>query len=197
MAIWAIANIVRSMSLADEPACRSADGAQQPIPDRGQRQGEFQRAPPRQEYANGKNQQVTPVIMPRETDQTNRRVDIIATTQTIRRSEKATSQMPESQPASAPSCEPVESEFLFCEIEHHESLTAFGSEPATESLAIELGTASMHPRDAEQLHGGAVVALQESVDDEVLIRHAERVVAKGKMTVVNGKIGVRISETFV
>ena len=92
------------------------------------------------------------------------------------------------------SSEPIESEFLFEELAGHETMSPFGIRHATETLEIELGMANMTPGEAQQLQGGAVVALDQAVDDPIMIRHRDRVVATGKMTVVNGKIAVRICE---
>ena len=93
-----------------------------------------------------------------------------------------------------PNTEPTVLEFPFEEIESHETLAAFGCRPATETLEIEIGSVTMRPDEAGRLQSGVVVALEQSVEDDVIVRRHDRVVAKGKMTVVNGKIAVRISE---
>ena len=89
-----------------------------------------------------------------------------------------------------------ETAFQFEEIQPRESIATLGHRPATETLEIEVGTVSVQSEEVEKLQDGVVVALKESVDDEVLVRHGDRVIAKGAMTVVNGKIAIRISETY-
>lgn len=86
--------------------------------------------------------------------------------------------------------------FQFDEVEECSPLSAYGHTPSTETLEIDLGTTHMGHDEAERLQHGAVVALRESVEEEVTIRNGERVIAKGMMAIVDGKIAVRISETF-
>ncbi|MCA9218374.1 MAG: FliM/FliN family flagellar motor switch protein [Planctomycetales bacterium] len=89
-----------------------------------------------------------------------------------------------------------ETAFEFQEVQSFQQVATIERPATTETLEVELGTVSMKRAQVSQLQNGAVVALNETVEEEVLIRHGQEVVAKGKMTVVEGRIAVRISETF-
>jgi flagellar motor switch protein FliN len=61
-------------------------------------------------------------------------------------------------------------------------------------LQIELGRTRLQPDDAEQLRSGSVVVLDGPLGEPAAIYAAERLIGRGEIVVVNGKIGVRITE---
>ena len=179
MAIWAIANIVRTMSTPEQTSTPeeasavrdeiSAHARPLSLPHRNNDDGGPDQAPRTNDFDKPKDpnpKPPEPMQLPTAREETNADTN----------------------------SDPIESDFLFEEIAVHETTRAFGNRAKTETLEIELGTANMPCDVANQLQGGAVVALEQTVDDAVVIRNRDQIVATGKMTVVNGKIAVRISE---
>lgn len=200
MAIWAVANIVRNMSaLESEPSAaiaRSAVGHTEHNAAAANKYGNDSAESTARTHENRSAEPPpldcqepngdTPAmnsLAPQLSDGF-RRIDSDSATD-----EQTTKPIP--QPA-AQTRNRSEAEFQFVEIDHRHS--AVGHTPPSETLDIELGSVQMPRDDAERLEQGVVVALQEAVDDEILLRNGERAVAKGKISVVEGKIAIRISE---
>ena len=61
-------------------------------------------------------------------------------------------------------------------------------------LRIELGRTRLQPDDAQQLRGGSVVLLDEPVGQPAAIYAADQLIGRGEIVVVDGKIGVRMTE---
>ena len=61
-------------------------------------------------------------------------------------------------------------------------------------LRIELGRTQMPRQDALQLRSGAVVPLDNPAADPVDIYAAGRLIARGEVLAIEGKVGVRITE---
>lgn len=63
-------------------------------------------------------------------------------------------------------------------------------------VRIELGRTRLPPDDVRRLRNGSVVSLDGRIDEPVEIRVGGRLVGRGDVLVVDGKIGVRVSELF-
>ena len=61
-------------------------------------------------------------------------------------------------------------------------------------VKIELGRAQMYANELPKLRPGAVVALDRPAGDPVDVRAGGRLVARGEVIVVDGKLCVRIVE---
>ena len=61
-------------------------------------------------------------------------------------------------------------------------------------LQIELGRTHLHPDDLQQLRSGSVVSLDGTLGEPAAIYAADRLIGRGEIVVVNGRIGVRVTE---
>ena len=61
-------------------------------------------------------------------------------------------------------------------------------------LRIELGRTRLQPDDVQKLRSGSVVSLDEPLDEPAAIYAGERLIGRGEIVVVDGKIGVRVTE---
>ena len=61
-------------------------------------------------------------------------------------------------------------------------------------LRIELGRTRLQPDDAQQLRSGSVLSLDGAIGEPAAIYAADRLIGRGEIVVVNGKIGVRVTE---
>jgi len=61
-------------------------------------------------------------------------------------------------------------------------------------LRIELGRTRLQPGDVQQLRSGSVVLLDGLLGEPAAIYAAEQLIGRGEIVVVNGKIGVRVTE---
>ena len=69
-------------------------------------------------------------------------------------------------------------------------------ETATVELTIELGQTALDRAVAEQLRPGALIALEEFSDDPVTIYHGSKLVGRGEVLLIDGQLGVRITELY-
>lgn len=63
-------------------------------------------------------------------------------------------------------------------------------------LTIELGQTVLDRAVAEQLQPGALIALEEFSDDPVAIYSGSKLVGRGEVLLIDGQLGVRITELF-
>ncbi len=63
-------------------------------------------------------------------------------------------------------------------------------------LTIELGQTTLDLDVAEQLRPGALIALEEFSDDPVAIYHGSKLVGRGEVLLIEGQLGVRITELY-
>jgi flagellar motor switch protein FliN/FliY len=68
------------------------------------------------------------------------------------------------------------------------------TEPREVELRIELGRTRLQPDDAAQLRSGSVVLLDGPLGEPAAIYAAGRLIGRGEIVIVNGKIGVRVTE---
>ena len=61
-------------------------------------------------------------------------------------------------------------------------------------LRIELGRTRLQPDDVQGLRSGSVVVLDGPLGEPATIYAAERLIGRGEIVVVDGKIGVRVTE---
>ena len=61
-------------------------------------------------------------------------------------------------------------------------------------LRIELGRTHLQPDDVQQLRSGSVLSLDGALGEPAAIYAADRLIGRGEIVVVNGKIGVRVTE---
>ena len=61
-------------------------------------------------------------------------------------------------------------------------------------VRIELGRTHLQPEDLQQLRSGSVVSLDGPVDEPAAIYAGGRLIGRGEVVVVDGKIGVRVME---
>ncbi len=61
-------------------------------------------------------------------------------------------------------------------------------------LQIELGRTRLQPDDVEQLRSGSVVLLDGPLGEPAAIYAAGRLIGRGEIVVINGKLGVRVTE---
>jgi flagellar motor switch protein FliN/FliY len=61
-------------------------------------------------------------------------------------------------------------------------------------VRIELGRTHLQPEDLQQLRSGSVVSLDGPLGEPAAIYAADRLIGHGDIVVVNGKIGVRVTE---
>lgn len=72
-------------------------------------------------------------------------------------------------------------------------------EPGSDSpvqLTIELGQTALDRAVAEQLKPGVLIALEEFSDDPVAIYSGSKVVGRGEVLLIDGQLGVRITELY-
>ncbi len=70
-----------------------------------------------------------------------------------------------------------------------------GTNPNAEvELRLELGRTRLHPDEVNLLRSGSVISLDESANEPVSVYAGGRLVARGDVLVLDGKIGVRICE---
>ena len=70
------------------------------------------------------------------------------------------------------------------------------TESAAVELTIELGQTALDRAVAEQLRPGALIALDEFSDDPVAIYHGSKLVGRGEVLLIDGQMGVRITEVY-
>jgi hypothetical protein len=63
-------------------------------------------------------------------------------------------------------------------------------------VCIELGRQTYTPSQLPQLARGAVVRLQERAEDPVNVYADGCLLARGQLTLLDGRVGVRITEVF-
>jgi flagellar motor switch protein FliN len=68
------------------------------------------------------------------------------------------------------------------------------ADPDQLDLQINYGRVQLSPDDAQGLRAGSVLSLDESLDAPVELRFGGRLVGRGNVVVVGGKIGVRVLE---
>ena len=68
--------------------------------------------------------------------------------------------------------------------------------PAAVQLTIELGQTALDRAVAEQLQPGALIALDEFSDDPVAIYSGSKLVGRGEVLLIDGQLGVRITELY-
>jgi flagellar motor switch protein FliN len=61
-------------------------------------------------------------------------------------------------------------------------------------LRIELGRTRLPPEDVQKLRGGSVVSLDGPIGEPAAIYAAGRLIGRGEVVAVEGKIGVRVVE---
>jgi len=61
-------------------------------------------------------------------------------------------------------------------------------------LQIELGRTRLQPDDVEKLRGGSVVLFDRPIGEPAAIYAGGRLIGRGEVVVVDGKIGVRVVE---
>jgi flagellar motor switch protein FliN/FliY len=61
-------------------------------------------------------------------------------------------------------------------------------------LRIELGRTRLQPDDVQQLRSGSVVLLDGPLGEPAAIYAAGRLIGRGDIIVINGKIGVQVTE---
>ncbi|MDB5335609.1 MAG: flagellar motor switch protein FliN [Planctomycetaceae bacterium] len=70
------------------------------------------------------------------------------------------------------------------------------TETAAAQLTIELGQTALDRAVAEQLQPGALIALEEFSDDPVAIYSGSKLVGRGEVLLIDGQLGVRITELY-
>jgi flagellar motor switch protein FliN/FliY len=70
------------------------------------------------------------------------------------------------------------------------------TESAPVELTIELGQTALDRAVAEQLRPGALIALDEFSDDPVAIYSGSKLVGRGEVLLIEGQLGVRITELY-
>ncbi len=70
------------------------------------------------------------------------------------------------------------------------------ADSAAVELTIELGQTDLDRAVAEQLRPGALIALEEFSDDPVAIYSGSKVVGRGEVLLIDGQLGVRITELY-
>lgn len=63
-------------------------------------------------------------------------------------------------------------------------------------LLVELGRMSLPTDAAQQLEPGALVTLNEFPGDPVAIYANGRVIGRGEVLVIDGKLGIRLTELY-
>ena len=63
-------------------------------------------------------------------------------------------------------------------------------------LTIELGQTTVDQTDAQSLRPGALIALDEFSDDPVAIYAGSKFVGRGEILLIDGQMGVRITELY-
>lgn len=63
-------------------------------------------------------------------------------------------------------------------------------------LTIELGTTRLSLSEIEQLRPGAILALQEYLNDPVAIFAGTKLVGRGELLLIEGQMGVRMTELY-
>jgi flagellar motor switch protein FliN/FliY len=63
-------------------------------------------------------------------------------------------------------------------------------------LVVELGQMSLTKDGAEQLATGALVTLNEFPDDPVAIHVNGKLIGRGEVLVIDGKLGIRLTELY-
>ena len=64
------------------------------------------------------------------------------------------------------------------------------------TLRLQLGSAAISPRDLGQIHQGHIVPLDRDADGDVTVMLHDRVAARGRLVVVQGKMCVQVTEVF-
>lgn len=64
-------------------------------------------------------------------------------------------------------------------------------------LCIELGRTHIAGDEATKLRAGAVVPLDNAAADPVEVYAGGKLIARGEVLVVDGKIGIRVTETML
>ena len=63
-------------------------------------------------------------------------------------------------------------------------------------LRIELGRTRLLPEDVQKLRSGSVVSLDGPIGEPAAIYAAGRLIGRGEVVAIDGKIGVRVVELF-
>ncbi len=63
-------------------------------------------------------------------------------------------------------------------------------------LTIELGHATLTLAEVQQLRPGAMISLEEFLNDPVAIFAGAKLVGRGEVLLVDGNLGVRITELY-
>lgn len=63
-------------------------------------------------------------------------------------------------------------------------------------LIVELGQVSLEPESVKQLAIGALVTLNEFPGDPVAIHANGKLIGRGEVVVVEGKLGIRLTERY-
>ena len=61
-------------------------------------------------------------------------------------------------------------------------------------VVVELGRKSMLIREVAALKPGDIVDLEQTVDSPLDIRVGEKLLARGELVMVNGRVGLRVTE---
>lgn len=61
-------------------------------------------------------------------------------------------------------------------------------------VVVELGRKTMLIRDVAALKPGDIVDLEQTVDSPLDIRVGDKLLAKGELVMVNGRVGLRVTE---
>ena len=61
-------------------------------------------------------------------------------------------------------------------------------------VVVELGRKTMLIREVAALKAGDIVALEQSVDSPLDIRVGDKLLARGELVMVNGRVGLRVTE---
>jgi flagellar motor switch protein FliN len=69
-----------------------------------------------------------------------------------------------------------------------------GDDQRQVDLRIELGRTRLQPDDGQELRSGSVIVLDEPLGEPAAIYAADRLIGRGEVVVINGKIGVRMIE---
>lgn len=69
-------------------------------------------------------------------------------------------------------------------------------ESATVQLTVELGQTSLEQTAIDQLRPGALIGLEEFSDDPVTIYTGSKLVGRGEILLIDGQLGVRITELY-
>ena len=78
------------------------------------------------------------------------------------------------------------------QVKNADSDTFLGGIPV--EVVVELGRRTMLIREVAALKPGDIVDLEQTVDSPLDIRVGEKLLARGELVMVNGRVGLRVTE---